>query len=118
MGIPKKIKINMGGKSYVITTLEDSDYVNSLAKEIDKNIKDLMDKKESITLNDALVLSVLSYADAYKKGETNMDNMRTQLSSYLEDAARARVEADEAKREASALKRAILNQEANKNNEN
>ena len=112
MDISKRMKIEIGGKSYIITTTEDEDYVNILAKEINKNVTGLMDKNDTISLNDALVLTTLGYADAYKKSEVNADHIRTQLTEYLEDAARARVEADEARREASALKRAILQKEA------
>lgn len=115
MNLTRKVKIDVGGKSYIITTPEPEDYVLELSKEIDRNVSSMMDKNDSLSLNDALVLTVLNYADAFKKSELNADNMRNQITEYLEDAARARVEADEARREASALKRAILQREAEEN---
>ena len=42
-----------------------------------------------------------------KKSEEGADNMRTQLTDYLEDATLARIELDETKRENERLKRRL-----------
>ena len=47
------------------------------------------------------------YIDAYKRSEENADRMRTQISEYLEDAAKARIELDEVKRENAHLRRQL-----------
>ena len=47
------------------------------------------------------------YLDAYKRSEENADRMRTQISEYLEDAAKARIELDEVKRENAHLRRQL-----------
>ena len=51
------------------------------------------------------------YIDAYKRSEENADRMRTQISEYLEDAAKARIELDEVKRENAHLRRQLDGQE-------
>lgn len=51
--------------------------------------------------------AVSTYANAYKKSEESADNMRTQLTDYLEDATLARIELDETKRENERLKRRL-----------
>ena len=43
-------------------------------------------------------------ADCYQKSERSADHMRAQLSDYLEDAAKARIELDDAKREIEKLR--------------
>ena len=45
----------------------------------------------------------LEYADEANKGEGSADNLRSQIQGYLEDAARARTDAEIAKREAERL---------------
>ena len=100
-----KVRLSICGTEYVINTSEEPDYVKSIAYEIEMMIERMMEQNASMTLNDAYMLCVLSYADRYKKAEENADHIRSQLTEYLEDAARARVELDEAKRELERLRR-------------
>ena len=79
----------------------------TLRREIDAQVRQLMDGNDRVSLNDALVLCCLNYANAYKKSEESADNMRTQLTDYLEDATLARIELDETKRENERLKRRL-----------
>ena len=48
-----------------------------------------------------------NFEDAYKKSEASADHMRGQLTDYLEDAARARIELEESKREIERLTRQL-----------
>ena len=86
-----KVRIEIAGSRYVIATPEGEERVLSLGREIDAQVRQLMDGNDRVSLNDALVLCCLNYANAYKKSEESADNMRTQLTDYLEDAARARM---------------------------
>lgn len=113
MDMINKIKIDIAGAKYVINSKEEPDYVTKLAEEINRNVECLIENCSNLSLNDALVLTVLNYADSYKKSEQNADHLRSQLTDYLEDSARYRIQAEEAKREIQALKREIeqLNEE-------
>ena len=86
-----KVRLSICGMEYVINTSEEPDYVKSIAYEIEMMIERMMEQNSSMTLNDAYMLCTLSYADRYKKAEENADHIRSQLTEYLEDAARARV---------------------------
>ncbi len=99
-----RVRVEVGNSKYVISTQEDEAYVLSLAKELDSGVRQLMEGNDRVTLNDALVLCALNYIDMYHKSERSTDHMRSQLTEYLEDASRARVELDEVKRELAALK--------------
>ena len=99
-----KVRIEIAGSRYVIATPEGEERVLSLGREIDAQVRQLMDGNDRVSLNDALVLCCLNYANAYKKSEESADNMRTQLTDYLEDATLARIELDETKRENERLK--------------
>lgn len=102
-----KVKIEIAGSRYVIATPEEEGKVMALGREIDSQVRQIMSGNDRTSLNDALVLCCLNYANAYKKSEEGADNMRSQLTDYLEDATLARIELDEAKRENERLRRCV-----------
>ncbi len=102
-----RVRIEVGASKYVIATPEKEEYVQQLAQELNSQISQLMESNDRMSLNDALVLCALNYVDAYKKSEASADHMRSQLTDYLEDAAKARIELDEARREIDRLSRRL-----------
>jgi len=102
-----KVKIQVSNMDFVLTTNEEPNYVLSLASELDNDLTEVIKGNPSLSINQALVLCCISYIDNYKKSENNSDNMRNQLTDYLEDAAKARIELDETKRELERLKRKL-----------
>lgn len=100
-----KITIQVYGTKYPITTKEDPAYVAGLAHKLDEAVHELTDGARNVSFNEALVLIAMSYLDSYEKAEKNADSLRGQIAEYLEDAAKARLEAGEAKRELQRLER-------------
>lgn len=110
---PNSVEVCINEMHYHITTKEPSEYLHDLAREIDGQIRLILERNASMTFNDAAVLCMINYADAYRRSEESADHMRTQISDYLEDAAKARVALDETKRHLVAAERdrAALSQE-------
>ena len=104
MNSVNRVRITINGVHYSIATAEPEEYVLSLAQELDEQIKGIIEKNPNISFNDVMVLCAMNYVDAYKRSEENADRMRTQISEYLEDAAKARIELDEVKRENARLR--------------
>lgn len=102
-----KVTVEINGTTLPITTSESEAYVKQLAKELEEQITIVTAKNSRVSYNEALLLISLNVMDNYKKSEQAADNLRAQLSEYLEDAARARIEADEAKRETERLNRLL-----------
>ncbi|MBC8586034.1 cell division protein ZapA [Youxingia wuxianensis] len=102
-----KVRISINGVHYTISTPESEEYVLSLAQELDGQIKEIVEKNSNISFNDVMVLCAMNYVDAYKRSEENADRMRNQISEYLEDAAKARIELDDVKRENANLKKQL-----------
>ena len=98
-----RVVVIINGVRYPIKTIENPDYVNELAQQMNIAVHNLM-LSGSLSLNEALVLIGLEYLDSFKKSNTNLDNMRSQLSEYMEDAALARQELSSLKRELERLK--------------
>ena len=107
MGPTNKVRIEIYGVKFVINSTESPDYVKQIAKELDEQIRDFMKDHPRSSLSDAYLISLLDYADQLKKCERNADHLRSQLSAYLEESARAHIEADEYRQEIDKLKREI-----------
>ena len=108
MNAVNKIKIEICGSSYMITSTEEPAYVQELAEHLDSQVKELMASNPSMSITIALILCAMSYLDDMSKANFSADHLRSQIKEYLEDAARARTEADEAKREVERLKRELI----------
>ncbi|MCQ2481845.1 MAG: cell division protein ZapA [Clostridia bacterium] len=103
----EKIKVTIAGESYSLTTDDDLDYMENLAADVDAKIKSYLQMSSRISVTQAAVLTVLEYADLYKKSDSTCENLRTQIQAYLEDAARSRTDAELAKREVEKLKKEL-----------
>ncbi|MDR2932977.1 MAG: cell division protein ZapA [Oscillospiraceae bacterium] len=102
-----KLTVQIYGNKYPITFQEDPSYVQQLAAEIDKTVTDLMRNSGRMSINDALVLTALNYLDACRKAEDGADNLRKQITAYVEDAAKARMELSEARKEIARMEKGM-----------
>lgn len=109
-----RVKVEILGAIYTIASPESEEYVRSLASEIDNQVNRLIDSDPKLTPNAALVLCAMGYADSYHKSEQSADNMRAQITDYLDDASKARAELDNARRELDKLKRQLSDRNRSK----
>ena len=100
----EKIKINVAGVPYTIATDNDEKYTLELAAEIDSQIKKIM--AAGCAPTQAMVLTLLNYADNARKYDKEVENTKAQLKEYLADAAQAKSERDMLKRELAKVKKA------------
>ena len=102
-----KIKLEICGASYVIATTDTEEYVLSLAEKLDADMNQMMTNNPSASIATAAVITALGYLDELEKSTSGADNMRAQIKDYLEDAAKAKLSAEEARREVERLRREI-----------
>ena len=102
-----KVRLNICGSSYVVNTSESEDYMKNLADRLNLDMNELMASSNSVSITTAAVMTALNYRDELEKASGSADNMRRQIKDYLEDAASAKMAAEEARRENVALKRRI-----------
>ncbi|HZJ77765.1 MAG TPA: cell division protein ZapA [Clostridia bacterium] len=103
-----RVKLSIYGNDYYITTDNDADYVAELGQELDEKVRQLLKENPRLSITQAAVLSSLEYADLAKKSEQSAENLRSQIQDYLEDAARARTDAEITRREAERLSKELL----------
>ena len=102
-----KVKLNVCGTDYYITSDDEEGYIRSIGDEVDQRMNSLLGENSRVSTTMAAVLCALSYADDCHKANDSAANLRAQIKEYLEDSQRARLEADEAKREVERLRREL-----------
>ena len=98
-----KVKLEICGSSYIVSTNDSEEYLVSLAERLDRDMNKIMAEASNASVTAAAVISALAYLDEAEKSAFGADNMRSQIQGYLEDASKARQMAEEARREVSRL---------------
>lgn len=102
-----KVKVTICGKEYALQTDEVPSYVIGLAKKLDNQINTMLESADNISVTAASVLVALSALDDAHKANENLDNIRTQIKDYVDEANRARLDRDDAQKEIELLKTKI-----------
>ena len=99
--------VEIYGIKYPITTSEDPVYVEMLAEEIDRSVRELLRGGGTLSVTQAMVLLNLNYLDASLKADETADRLREQVAEYLEESAKVGMELSEARAEIDRLKREL-----------
>ena len=98
-----KVKLTICGSNYIVSTTDSEEYVNQLAERLDTDMTEIMTQNPSASVAASAVISALSYLDELNKNASSTDNMRAQIKDYLEDAAKAKLDAENARRQVEKL---------------
>lgn len=99
----KRVKITVCGTDYWICTDKSAEYTEELGREIDENMRDMLEKNTCLSMTQAAILNALAILDSYHEAESSADNLRTKVAEYLDDASKARSETDVFRREVERL---------------
>ncbi len=100
-----RVRVEILGSTYHIATEETEEYVNQLVQEINGAADSLRQNNPQLSINDVLALVALASTDSFHKSEQAADNLRRQLTEYLEEASRARMELTDLRRQLDNAKR-------------
>lgn len=76
MNPTSRVKIEVCGAKYYISSSEPEAYVKELGAQLSAQISDMLAQNHSLSVTDALVLCLLNYMDSYRKAEENTDTMQ------------------------------------------
>lgn len=110
-----KARVTVSGANYIINTTDSEAYVESLAEKLNQDIEGLVATNPNLSVTRAAVFCALDYLDEYRKSAQNADNMRNQIKDYLADSAKAKLAAEEARREVERLRRELQYLKEDKN---
>ena len=102
-----KVKVTICGKEYALKTEEAPNYFILLGRKVENTINQMTAQSDSLSVQSAAVLAALSAFDEAQKANESIDNIRTQIKEYVDDACKARSERDAALKETEALKARI-----------
>lgn len=91
-----KVKVTICGKEFNLKTDDSPAYFTKLAQKVDDEIYKMMSSADNMSIQSAAVLAALSAYDEAQKANDSIDNIRTQIKEYVDDACQARAERDEA----------------------
>ena len=99
-----RIKVTICGKEYSLKTAENASYVLNLAAELESKINNMVYSGNGVSIQTAAILIALSAMDDANKANQSVDNIRTQIKQYVDEAAKAMLERDEAIKDKESLK--------------
>ncbi len=103
-----RVKIEVAGSRYTISTTEEPIYVEELAGELDEQLTKLLAKNETLSVNDALILCSLQFLADGRQAEKSADRLRQQFSGYMDEIKRAKEDTDAKQKENEELRREVL----------
>lgn len=102
-----RVQLRIYGNTYTIISEDDPEYVTQLGELINKEMRAISNESPTLSQTQCAVLVALDQADACKKANSEATNLRAQIKDYIEDAARAKLEVDVARREIERLNREL-----------
>lgn len=99
-----KVTLRIGGAEYAVCADEDTAYILGIGEEVDSYVSQMMKNNPQISTTVAAVFAALEFCDRAHKADAAADNLRAQIRGYVEEAGRARLDVDEARREINRLK--------------
>ncbi|MCQ2486967.1 MAG: cell division protein ZapA [Clostridia bacterium] len=105
----ERIRLNIAGNDYFITTDEDAEYVQRIGEDLDETLSKILHDNSRLSVTQAAILAALDYADKAIKATDSAENLRGQIKEYLEDSARYKMEAEVSRREIERLNRELMN---------
>ena len=90
MNIENKVKVTICGKEYNLRTDESPEYIKNLAVRTEKEINDLVKQKPNFGIQNAAVFVALTSLDEAAKAAAGVENIRSQIKTYMNEAARSR----------------------------
>ena len=93
-----RVTMSICGEEYTLVAEESSAYMEKVGVLVDKKMSELMDTAH-MGRGDAAVLAAVNIADELYKAQESAENLRRQLTTYLDEAAQAKAEISELKRQ-------------------
>lgn len=89
-----KVKVSVCGKEFTLQTSQPASYVNGLARNLENKIMDLTSSSTSATQFTAAVVVALTMMDDLNALNQQLDTLRAQSKTYVDEAGKTRLERD------------------------
>ena len=93
-----RITMSICGQDYTLVAEESAAYMEKVGNLVNEKMAELMTQAH-VSRNDAAVLAAINLADELFKSQEGTENLRRQVKTYLDEAAAAKNEVSELKRQ-------------------
>ena len=93
-----RITMSICGQDYTLVAEESAEYMEKVGNLVNEKMAELMTQAH-VSRNDAAVLAAINLADELFKSQEGTENLRRQVKTYLDEAAAAKNEVSELKRQ-------------------
>ena len=93
-----RVTMNICGQDYTLIAEESPSYMERVGKLVDEKLSEVL-SAGSVSRTDAAILTAINLADELLKAQESGENLRRQVKTYLDEAAQAKNEASELKRQ-------------------
>lgn len=93
----EKINIEINGIKIGIVTEDGREYVEKIASELEKTLKDIMQGQKNCTFLEAMLFTGMNLQSKCDEGEKRIKNLETQLAIYQANVNRLKIENEELK---------------------
>lgn len=98
MGTKNRVKLNIAGCEITIASEDNESYIRQTGACIDEYIRKTMEQTPNMATTLAAIFAALDFCDEANKERKTADNLRDQIKSYFDDAASAREQLNQAKK--------------------
>ncbi|MEG0395720.1 MAG: cell division protein ZapA [Oscillospiraceae bacterium] len=78
-----KIRLEICGCNYVISSTDSEQYVLDLATRLDRDMNLMLAETPNASVTSAAIITALGYLDELEKSTSGADNMRAQIRDYI-----------------------------------
>ena len=93
-----KVTMSICGQEYTLVADESAAYMEKVGALVDERMRQVLDALH-VSQTDAAVLAAVNLADELLKNQAAAENLRRQVKGYLDEAAQARGEISDLKRQ-------------------
>lgn len=93
-----RVTVRICGQEYTLVADESAEYMERVAALVDDRMEQLQAALH-VSQTDAAVLTAVNLADELLKNQAAAENLRRQVKNYLDEAAQAKNEASELRRQ-------------------
>lgn len=94
-----RVTMNICGEDYTLIAEESPSYMERVGKLVDEKLSEVLGASSSVSRTDAAILAAINLADELLKAQESGENLRRQVKTYLDEAAQAKNEVSELKRQ-------------------
>lgn len=102
-----EITVKIYNREYRLITDETREHTDKLAGGLNRRMAELLKAKPTLSVQDAAALISLECCDELVKARQSIENIRSQIKDYVDDAGNARQQADDAQKELRTLRERV-----------